>query len=154
MGFLLLVEGVEDVAVEGGDGGFVGGGIGRDGVGVERALVAGVAALGVVVELALPLLSEGGVVDDSPCLLGDLREESRVRQLLLGTRLVAGEAHDVGVGLAVAGAVDDAVGGGRAAGNGCEWVSEKDFCHDCQLVRCRCIKMSLSRGGCLLMSFL
>ena len=154
LGFLLLVESVEDVAVEGGDGGFVGGGIGRDGVGVEWSLVAWVSALGVVVELALPLLPERGVVELFMHLLGDIAEIGGVAFLSVGSRLVAGEAHDVGVGLAVAGAVDDAVGRGRAAGDGCERVSEKNFCHDCQRVRCRCIKMSLSRCRCLLMSFL
>ena len=128
-GFGLLVEGVEDVAVERSDGWFVAGIVGRDGIGGNWAFVSGIVAFGVGCELLFPPGAASRVGEFGTGLLDRGREKRGVRLLFLGRRVGVGVLHDIGVRASVASAENDAVSRRGAATDGCHRVSEEYLCH-------------------------
>lgn len=106
-GFGLLVKSVEDVAVEGGDGRFVAGIIGRDGIGGDWAFGSGIMTFGVCCELLFPISTAGRVGKFGTGLLDRGSKKSSVCFLFLGRRIGVGMLHDIGMRASVAGAEDD-----------------------------------------------
>ena len=100
---------MEDIAVEGGDGRFAAGIVGRDSIGGLRSFVSRVMTLGVCCELLFPIGAADRVSEFGTGLLDRGSEKSRVRPLFLGRRVGVGMLHDIGMRASVAGAEDDSV---------------------------------------------
>lgn len=120
---------MKDIAVEGGDGRFAAGVVGRDGIGGDWAFVSGIVAFGIGCELLFPPSAANRVGEFGTGLLDRGREKRSVRLLFLGRRVGVGVLHDIGVRASVAGAEDDAVSRRGAATDGCHRVGEEYLCH-------------------------
>ena len=126
---------MEDVSVEGGDGRFSVGIIGRDVVGRQRTLGGRVVALGVSGELLLPIGTAHRVGHLGSDTLRRGAEKRRVGFLLLGVRNRVRVLDDISMRAPVSGAEDDFVVGRGATTDGCQRVAQEYLCHCLKVFR-------------------